>query len=294
MLLNCNEYRDNIAKRIKEDYKIDGTSVFIQVGNNPASTTYINQKKKACDKAGIQYDHIILKENITEEELVLKIKKYNELNSIIGIMVQLPLPSHINEDVVISAIKPEKDIDGFTHINKGKLITNDKTAIIPCTPLGIIKLLENINFDVQGKNVVVVGRSNIVGKPMTQLLINRGATVTCCNSKTPKETLTDLILNSDLLISAIDKPDYFDIQYFGKDDLAQLSNIIAIDVGIFKIENKLHGNIAKELYDYFKAITPVPGGVGPMTIAGVISNIVLCALLQNKNSLTIKIGGSHE
>ena len=117
---------------------------------------------------------------------------------------------------------------------------------------------------------------------MTQLLINEGATVTCCNSKTSKETLTNLILNSDLFISAIDKPDFFDIQYFGKDNLAKLSDIIAIDVGIFKILDKLHGNINKELYDYFKAITPVPGGVGPMTITGVLSNIVKCASLQNR------------
>lgn len=284
MLLNCNEYRDDIAKRIKENYKINGISVFIQVGDDPASTTYINQKKKACDKAGIQYDHVVLRESITEEELIFRIKKYNEFNGIVGIMVQLPLPAHINEEAIINAISPEKDIDGFTHINKGKLMTNDETALIPCTPLGITKLLENINFDLQGKNVVVVGRSNIVGKPMTQLLINEGATVTCCNSKTSKETLTNLILNSDLFISAIDKPDFFDIQYFGKDNLAKLSNIIAIDVGIFRIEDKLHGNIAKELYDYFEAITPVPGGVGPMTIAGVIANIVLCAAFQGKMS----------
>ena len=282
MLLNCNEYRDDIAKIIKENYKINGVSVFIQVGDNPASTTYINQKGKACNKAGIQYNYVVFDKDTTEEQLIAKIEEYNSSVDVIGIMVQLPLPSHINEDAVINAIKPEKDIDGFTHVNKGKLMTNDKTALIPCTPLGIAKLLKNINFDLQGKNVVVVGRSNIVGKPMTQLLINEGATVTCCNSKTSKETLTNLILNSDLFISAIDKPDFFDIQYFGKDNLAKLSNIIAIDVGIFRIEDKLHGNINKELYDYFKAITPVPGGVGPMTITGILSNIIKCASLQDR------------
>lgn len=282
MLLNCNEYRDDIAKRIKENYKINGISVFIQVGDDPASTTYINQKKKACDIAGIKYNHVILDKDVTEEQLTAKIKEYNDCVDVVGIMVQLPLPSHINEDAVINAIKPEKDIDGFTHVNKGKLMVADESVIVPCTPYGIDTLLESINFDCEGKNVIVVGRSNIVGKPMTQLLINRGATVTCCNSKTSKETLTNLILNSDLFISAIDKPDFFDIQYFGKDNLAKLSNIIAIDVGIFRIEDKLHGNINKELYDYFKAITPVPGGVGPMTIIGVLSNIIKCASLQDR------------
>lgn len=282
MLLKCNQHRDDLAENLKSYCKIDGISMFIQVGDNPASTTYINQKKKACDKAGVQYDHVVLNKDITEEQLIAKIKEYNDCTDVIGIMVQLPLPVHINEEAIINAIKPEKDIDGFTHVNKGKLMVADESVVVPCTPYGIDVLLDTIGFGYEGKNVVVVGRSNIVGKPMTQLLINRGATVTCCNSKTSKETLTNLILNSDLFISAIDKPNYFDIQYFGKDNLAKLSNVIAIDVGIFRIEDKLHGNINKELYDYFKAITPVPGGVGPMTIVGVLSNITKCASLQNK------------
>lgn len=282
MLLKCNQYRDDLAENLKKTCKVNGISVFIQVGDNPASTTYINQKGKACNKAGIQYNYVVFSKDITEEQLIAKIEEYNSSVDVVGIMVQLPLPSHINEDAVINAIKPEKDIDGFTHVNKGKLMVADESVIVPCTPYGIDTLLESINFDCEGKNVVVVGRSNIVGKPMTQLLINRGATVTCCNSKTSKETLTNLILNSDLFISAIDKPDFFDIQYFGKDNLAKLSNIIAIDVGIFRIEDKLHGNINKELYDYFKAITPVPGGVGPMTITGVLSNIIKCASLQDR------------
>ena len=282
MLLKCNQYRDDLAENLKKTCKVNGISIFIQVGDNPASTTYINQKGKACNKAGIQYNYVVFDKDVTEEQLTAKIKEYNDCADVVGIMVQLPLPSHINEDAVINAIKPEKDIDGFTHVNKGKLMVADESVIVPCTPYGIDTLLESINFDCEGKNVVVVGRSNIVGKPMTQLLINRGATVTCCNSKTSKETLTNLILNSDLFISAIDKPDFFDIQYFGKDNLAKLSNIIAIDVGIFRILDKLHGNINKELYDYFKAITPVPGGVGPMTITGVLSNIIKCASLQDR------------
>lgn len=282
MLLKCNQYRDDLAENLKKTCKVNGISIFIQVGDNPASTTYINQKGKACNKAGIQYNYVVFSKDITEEQLIAKIEEYNNSVDVVGIMVQLPLPSHINEDAVINAIKPEKDIDGFTHVNKGKLMVADESVIVPCTPYGIDTLLESINFDCEGKNVVVVGRSNIVGKPMTQLLINRGATVTCCNSKTSKETLTNLILNSDLFISSIDKPDFFDIQYFGKDNLAKLSNIIAIDVGIFRILDKLHGNINKELYDYFKAITPVPGGVGPMTITGVLSNIIKCASLQDR------------
>lgn len=282
MLLDCKQYKKDIIDVVKEHYKIKGKSVFIQVGDNSASTTYINQKNKACENAGIEYFHLQLPKDIEQNLLIEQIEFFNKHNDYVGIMVQLPLPNHIDEQTVINAINPEKDIDGFTHVNKGKLMVADDSVIVPCTPYGIDTLLELINFNLQGKNVVVVGRSNIVGKPMTQLLINRGATVTCCNSKTPKETLKNLILNSDLFISAIDKPNYFDIQYFGKDNLAKLKNIVAIDVGIFRINNKLYGNISKELYESFEAITPVPGGIGQMTVASVISNIIKCASLQNK------------
>ena len=280
MIINCLEIRDELTANLP---KIKGTAVFIQVGDRADSNTYIANKIKLCEKHRIAYNHFHLTEDVTEEELINHINAFNDTKDVTGIMVQLPLPKHINEEAVINAIAPEKDIDGFTHINKGKLLVGDETGIVPCTPLGIMSILKAINFDPKGKNVVVVGRSNIVGKPMVQLLINAGATVTCCNSNTPKETLKNLIFNSDLFISAIDKPWYFDVEYFGKDNLHLLNNTIAIDVGIARIQGKLVGNINKELYDDFKAITPVPGGVGPMTVASVLINIAKCEKIQSNN-----------
>lgn len=282
MIINCLDIRDNIIDEIRNNIKLDMNekAVFLQVGNRADSNAYIKGKKALCDKVGIRYLHIQCEESITESELLQLIDKYNRDNTTIGIMVQLPLPKHINEESIINAIIPEKDIDGFTHINKGKLMVGDETGLLPCTPLGITKILEAINFNCKGKNVVVVGRSNIVGKPMTQLLINRGATVTCCNSNTPKETLKSLILNCDLFISALDKPWYFNVEYFGKDNINKLNNITAIDVGIAREDNRLKGNIDVALYDSFKAITPVPKGVGPMTVAGVIMNIIKCKEIQ--------------
>ena len=280
MIINCLEIRDELTANLPE---VKGTAVFIQVGNRADSNTYIANKIKLCEKYGITYNHFHLTEDITEEELINHINAFNDTKDVAGIMVQLPLPKHINEEAIINAIAPEKDIDGFTHINKGKLLVGDETGIVPCTPLGIMAILKAINFDPKGKNVVVVGRRNIVGKPMVQLLINAGATVTCCNSNTPKEILKNLIFNSDLFISAIDKPWYFNVEYFGKDNLHLLNNTIAIDVGIARIQGKLVGNINKELYDDFKAITPVPGGVGPMTVASVLINIAKCEKIQFDN-----------
>lgn len=280
MIINCLEIKDRLIARLPD---IKGKAIFIQVGNRADSNAYINNKIKLCESKNIRYRHDKFDESITEKELLEIIERYNCMTDVTGIMVQLPLPSHINEEAVINAIAPEKDIDGFTHINKGKLLVGDTTGIVPCTPLGIMHILKAINFDPKGKNVVVVGRSNIVGKPMVQLLINAGATVTCCNSNTPKETLKNLIFNSDLFISAIDKPWYFDVEYFGKDNLHLLNNTIAIDVGIARIQGKLVGNINKELYDDFKAITPVPGGVGPMTVASVLINIAKCEKIQSDN-----------
>ena len=279
MIINCLEIRDELTAKLP---KIKGTAVFIQVGDRADSNTYIANKIKLCEKHGITYNHFHLTEDVTEEELINHINVFNDTKDVTGIMVQLPLPKHINEEAVINAIAPEKDIDGFTHINKGKLLVGDETGIVPCTPLGIMAILKAINFNLKGANVVVVGRSNIVGKPMVQLLINAGATVTCCNSSTDTATLKKLIFNSDLFISAIDKPWYFDVKYFGKDNLHLLNKTTAIDVGIARIEGKLRGNINTELYDYFQAVTPVPGGVGPMTVASVLMNIVKCEEIQNK------------
>lgn len=281
MIIDCLAIRDDLINNIKDNINIENErAVFIQVGNRADSNAYIKGKKALCDKVGIRYLHIQCEEEITESELLNLIERYNKDNTAIGIMVQLPLPKHINEESIINAILPQKDIDGFTYINKGKLMVGDETGLIPCTPLGITKILEAINFDCKGKKVVIVGRSNIVGKPMVQLLINKGATVISCNSNTPEETLKSLILDCDLFISAIDKPWYFNIEYFGKQNLYKLQNVTAIDVGIIRDDNRLKGNIDIELYNAFKDITPVPKGVGPITVAGVIMNIIKCKEIQ--------------
>lgn len=276
--INCIEIRDNLLKDLNIVSNGYGHAAFIQVGDRADSNSYINSKKTLCDKYGIKHRHMKLDESITQQELIEIIKQDNNDDKVFAIMVQLPLPKHINEEAIINAIDPNKDIDGFTHINKGKLMVGDESGFIPCTPLGITKILEAINFDCKGKNVVITGRSNIVGKPMAQLLINRGATVTCCNSSTPEEKVKELIFGADLFISAIDKPCHYDVQYFGKDNLTKLNNVIAIDVGISRVNNKLEGNISKNMYEHFKAITPVPGGVGPMTVAGVLLNLAKCCI----------------
>lgn len=278
MIIDCLSIRDKwleeleLEKVAKSNYK----ALFIQVGDREDSTTYVNNKKSLCDRFSIGYTNLKFPDNMTEDLLIEFIEHYNSSKNILCMMVQLPLPSHINEERVINAIDPKKDLDGFTHINKGKLLVGDESAILPCTPYGIMKILESIDFDCRGKNVVVAGRSNIVGKPMVQLLINNGATVTCCNSSTDKEKFKELVFNSDLFISAIDKPNYYNTEFFGEENLDKLKNVIAIDVGIFRIDGELCGNIDKNIYDNFKAITPVPKGVGPMTVAGVLANIKKC------------------
>lgn len=286
MIIDCLSIRDKWLESLKleELSNCDKIAYFIQVGDREDSNSYINSKKTTCEKYNIKYNHVKLSQDITELELISYIEFCNTNDDILCIMVQLPLPSHINEERVINAINPEKDLDGFTHINKGKLLVGDKSAIVPCTPYGIMKILEGINFDCNGKNVVVAGRSNIVGKPMVQLLINNGATVTCCNSRTDKERFKELVFKSDLFISAIDKPCYYNKDFFGEENLDKLKNVVAIDVGIFRILGKLEGNIDKELYDNFKAITPVPRGVGPLTVAGVLANIKKCYDIKGGNN----------
>ena len=279
MIINCKEIREKEISKIKETYKGGCKVVFIQIGENPASNVYVRNKINLCKEVGIEVKHIQGDEETSQEALINSIKRFNLDKDIHGIMVQLPLPEHISEEAVINAIAPEKDIDGFTTINKGKLMIGDKDAIIPCTPKGIITILEHENVDLQGKNVVIVGRSNIVGKPLANLMINAGATVTVCNSKTDREFLTDLIFNADIFISAIGKANYFNEKFFLDNRMLPkyLEDTIAIDVGINRDkEGKLCGDISKELYDEFKAVTSVPGGVGVMTVLEVIKNSIEC------------------
>lgn len=279
MIINCKEIRDKEIAKIKETYKGGCKVAFIQVGENPASSVYVRNKIKLCKEVGIEVEHIQFKEIISEGELINFIEFLNKQKEIHGIMVQLPLPRHIDEQAVINSIDADKDIDGFTAINKGKLMLDDESALISCTPKGIMTILEHQQIDLRGKNVVIVGRSNIVGKPLAQLMINAGATVTVCNSRTDKRYLTDLIFNADIFISAIGQTNYFNEKFFLDNSMLTeyLCETIAIDVGINRdADGKLCGDIDKELYDEFKAVTSVPGGVGLITVLEVIRNSIEC------------------
>ena len=283
-IINCKQIREDRINELKQKDLKGCTVAFVQLGDNPVSNVYVGNKIKLCKEVGIEVEHYHLSEDITEEQLLTTIEMLNKCSIITGIMVQLPLPKHIDENKVINAINPNKDIDGFHHINKGKLMSGDKTAIIPCTPKGIMTILDKEGIDLKGKNVVVVGRSNIVGKPMINLLINEGATVTCCNSSTDKDVLWKQIINCDIFIVAIGKAKYFNKNFFkvSEDNELQLGvcriflkDVICIDVGINRDEEgKLCGDIDRELYPCFKRVTSVPNGVGVTTVMSVIENIV--------------------
>ena len=238
----------------------------IQVGSDPASSVYVGNKKKACAYIGIESLAYELPEETTEEELLAIIEQLNQDDHVHGILCQLPLPKHINEDRVIAAISPEKDVDGFHPQNVGALVIGQK-GFVSCTPAGIIQLLKRSNIDIAGKHCVVIGRSNIVGKPMALLMLRENATVTVCHSKT--SNLKERCSQADILIVAIGKPRFIGAEYV-KD------GAVVIDVGIHRDENnKLCGDVRyEEVEPKASYITPVPGGVGPMTIAMLMNNCV--------------------
>lgn len=265
-----------ISKDIKEELKAEVASLaaqgrkcclaVIQVGNDPASSVYVGNKKKACAYVGIESLAYELPEETTEEELLTIIDKLNKDADVHGILCQLPLPKHINEDHVIKAISPKKDVDGFHPQNVGALVIGEK-GFVSCTPAGIIQLLKRSNIEMDGKHCVVVGRSNIVGKPMSLLMLRENATVTICHSHT--RNLKEICKEADILIVAIGKP-----QFIGKEYVKD--GAVVIDVGIHRDENnKLCGDVKyDEVEPVASYITPVPGGVGPMTIAMLMYNCV--------------------
>lgn len=265
-----------ISKDIKEELKAEVASLaaqgrkcclaVIQVGNDPASSVYVGNKKKACAYVGIESLAYELPEETTEEELLTIIDKLNKDANVHGILCQLPLPKHINEDHVIKAISPKKDVDGFHPQNVGALVIGEK-GFVSCTPAGIIQLLKRSNIEMDGKHCVVVGRSNIVGKPMSLLMLRENATVTICHSHT--KNLKEICKEADILIVAIGKP-----QFIGKEYVKD--GAVVIDVGIHRDENnKLYGDVKyDEVEPVASYITPVPGGVGPMTIAMLMHNCV--------------------
>ena len=259
------ELQDKINK-ISESLKL----VVIQVGDDPASNIYIKNKKKLCEELGILCEHKKFLE-ITEQDLIQEIDNLNNDKTVTGILVQLPLPPEIDETKIIEKISPLKDVDGLTSQNMGKLFTGNK-ALVPCTALGIIKMLEYLNIDLQGLNVTVVGRSKLVGLPLIALLLNKNCTVTVCHSKT--KNLQEKTKKADVLIVAVGQKELITKDYV-KDDA------IVIDVGINRYQNKLYGDCNfNELLPKCKYITPVPGGVGLLTVIMLINNIIEAYYLQ--------------
>ena len=271
--------REDLNKEIKDLKKkynaVPGLAV-VQVGNVAASSVYVKAKTKSAKEVGIEVIDHHLEESISEEELLNLIEKLNTQKNVNGILVQLPLPKHMNEQLVLDSINPDKDADGFHPLNVGKLSIashNDENLLIPCTPYGCLLMLKGLNIELAGKNAVVVGRSNIVGKPMAQLLIKESCTVTVAHSKT--KDLPDVCQNADIVVAAVGRPKMIKGEWIKK-------GAIVIDVGINRIEidgerkNKLVGDIDyKEAEKNASAITPVPGGVGPMTIACLLRNTTI-------------------
>ena len=259
--------------QLKEKYgKPAGLAVVI-VGNNPASQVYVKNKIRACENVGFYSENIELDENISEKELLQEIDKLNKNNRIDGILVQLPLPAHINELKIIDSISPEKDVDGFHVSNIGKMVIGDETGFLSCTPYGIMQLLEEYKIEISGKDAVIIGRSNIVGKPMALMLIQKGATVQVCNSNT--KDLRKKLNEADIIIVAAGVP-----KLLKKEDVKE--GAVVIDVGINRVDGKICGDVDyEEVAEKTSYITPVPGGVGPMTIASLIKN----TFKSYKNSL---------
>ena len=272
-----------VSAKVKEEVKEEvealkkqGVSVglaVIIVGNNPASRTYVNNKKKACEAAGIVSEEYALPEETTQEELLALVEELNHKDSINGILCQLPLPKQLDEEAVIAAISGKKDVDAFSAVNVGHIMIGDY-SFLPCTPAGIMEILRHYNIDVAGKECVVIGRSNIVGKPMAMLLLHQNGTVTICHSKT--KNLKDVTSRADILVAAVGIP------HFVTADMVK-EGAVVIDVGMDRDENgKLCGDVDFAAVEPKASyITPVPGGVGPMTIATLLKNTVTAAKQQN-------------
>ena len=268
-----------VSLKVKESVKvradelkkfgIEPTLAVVLVGEDKASQTYVRAKEKACNEYGIKSVAHRLSENTTQNELLALINVLNLDDSIHGILVQLPLPKHIDTNVVLAAIDPRKDVDGFHAVNVGKLVSG-LDGFVPCTPLGVMEILKEYGIDVAGLNAVVIGRSNIVGKPMAILLLNASATVTVTHSKT--KNLKEICKNADLIVAAIGRP------FFLKADMVK-DGAVVVDVGINRLDDgRLVGDVDfDEVAPKCSYITPVPGGVGPMTIAMLLNNTILAA-----------------
>lgn len=278
-IINGKELAKKIKKELKEEViklKENGINpklAVIMVGNDPGSQVYVRNKSKACEKVGIDFKEYLFEENISEDFLLETIHKLNNDSSVHGILLQSPVPKHININKAFQTILPEKDVDGFNPVNVGKLTIGEDT-FISCTPYGIIKMLEEYNIETEGKNAVILGRSNIVGKPMIQCMLNKNSTVTVCHSKT--KNIEEITKKADIIISAIGRPK------FVKENMVK-DGAVVIDVGINRLEDgTICGDVDYEAVSRKASyITPVPGGVGPMTIAMLLVNVVKSAKILN-------------
>lgn len=267
--------KEEVKEEIKflKDQKRQVTLAVIIVGNDPASRIYVNNKKKACEYVGINSEEYALPENVKQEEVIELIDRLNKKRTVNGILVQLPLPKHIDEKAVIESISKVKDVDAFSYENVGRIMTGN-FRFLPCTPAGILELLYSYKIKIESKNCVIIGRSNIVGKPMAMLLLKENATVTICHSKT--RNLADICRNADILISAVGKAN------FVKSDMVKKDSVV-IDVGMNRDESgKLCGDVDfNDVKNKVSYITKVPGGVGPMTIAQLMRNTLKAFKIQN-------------
>ena len=268
-----------LAKKTRQNLKIDCDNLkakgiipklaVIMVGDNPASKVYVKNKSKACEEVGIEYEEFLLDESTTQKELIELINKLNERKDVTGILLQSPIPNHLDINEAFRTISPDKDVDGFHPVNVGKLTLGQDT-FVSCTPYGVIKMFEEYNIDLEGKNLVIIGRSNIVGKPLIQCCLNKNATVTVCHSRT--KDIAEHTKRADIVIVAIGKAKFL------KADMVKDGAVI-IDVGINRGEDgKLCGDVDFEnVSKKASYITPVPGGVGPMTIAMLMNNVIKAA-----------------
>ena len=268
--------RENLKVEV-EELKVNGINpklAVIMVGNNSASQIYVRNKSRACDEVGIEFEEYLLPTTTEQSELLNLIDKLNKQEDINGILLQSPIPDGLDINEAFRKISPEKDVDGFHPVNVGKLVLGQDT-FVSCTPYGIMRMFEAYNIDLEGKNAVVIGRSNIVGKPMSHCLLNKNATVTICHSRT--KNLAEITKRADILVAAIGKAE------FVKADMVK-EGVVVIDVGINRTEEgKLKGDVDFEnVSKKASYITPVPGGVGPMTIAMLMNNVVKAAKMQNK------------
>ncbi|MGM0501729.1 MAG: bifunctional methylenetetrahydrofolate dehydrogenase/methenyltetrahydrofolate cyclohydrolase FolD [Bacillota bacterium] len=253
------------VKNLKEQGVEPGLTVVL-VGNNPASQVYVSYKEKACKRVGINSNIIDLPQDISEADLLKEVENLNQDKSVDGILVQLPLPDHIDDEKVINTIDPAKDVDGFHPENVGQLVTQGDMDLAPCTPKGIMTVLQEYDIELEGQEAVIVGRSNIVGKPMANMLLNNNATITICHSRT--QDLASHTTNADILIAAVG------IEEFITADMVK-EGAVVVDVGINRTEDGLVGDVEFEATrEKAAAITPVPGGVGPMTIATLLQNTI--------------------